>query len=310
MNGFSLAAQNYRSLSLAVYGDSSVGTLYLELYDGNNQALRRQSIGWYAQSGELTPDTWNYISIPLENLYNGITPKTITGISISTKNPGVAYVDAIRFETTPVAHEPWVERTTDAPPFNPFATSTPLSLPYRATFEPEDFARWYSYYGYFGRLDGAFIVGPLAPVNTDSVAVLRSGRFWSDYEVKATLDWGITSVFSLLLRVTDVSNFASCAYSYYGQTVQIYQVKNGVSTQLAQSPSLPTKFDDAWKDVKVGATVQGNRVTCYKDGERVLSAEIPGLSSLGTVGFEAWDKTPESSPHTIHAFEVRQLLGE
>ncbi len=140
--------------------------------------------------------------------------------------------------------------------------------------------------------------------------MFRGGKSWSDYAVSATVDWGITSTFSLLTRLTDSQNFASCAYSYYGQTVQIYIVKNGVSTQMGQTPTLPTKHDGAWEGMQAKAVVKGDTVSCYAAGEKVLSAQLPDMAKSGTVGIEAWDKNQYASAHAIRSFEVRPLLGE
>lgn len=311
MNGFNVSTGAYQSISLAVHPDASVGDLYIELYDAAGNSLVRQSIGWYADSATLIPNEWQQVTIPLENLLVGSNTKTITGLAISTKNAGIAFADAIRFGGPTAAHSVWVEpQGVEVPPYNPFATSTPARLPYLATFTTTDFSRWHSYYGLFVQSGGSFSVGPKPGGNTDSVAVFRGGGFWSDYKVSATLDWGITSVFSVLVRFADPGNFASCAFSYYGQTVQIFQVKNGVSTQLGQTPPLAIGYDAPWQNVHVAAQVQGNRVTCFVNGERALSAEMPDLPHTGTAGLEAWDQNSNSSPHILRSFEVQPLLGE
>lgn len=310
LGGFALPRGNSRSISLAVFPDSSVGDLYLELYDSKGNSLGRQSLGWYTDAGSLKPNEWQLITIPLENLLGSSSTKTINGISISTKNAGTAYADAIQFGKTEIAHAVWVMPAGDGPPYNPFATSTPVALPYTASFSAQDFSQWFGYYGAFEFAENAFRFGPMPPQSTDSITVYRGGRFWSDYKVDVRADWGLTSVFSILVRFTDTANFASCAFSHYGQTAQIYQVVNGVSTELAQSPTLAIPDYQPWKDVHMGASVEGRKVSCYLNGERVLAAEIPSLSNNGTIGFEAWDQNPYASPHTLRTVEVRPLIGE
>ena len=311
LSGFTVSRVSYGSLSLAVYPDASVGDLYIEVYDGKSVAQVRQSIGWYAPGGALVPNQWQVVSIPLSNLMGSSSSGTLSGISISTTNPGVAYVDDIQFGTDVPAHAPWVQPQWEAgPPFNPFATSTPEALPYTLTFNDDAFNRWYSYYGYFAMTSDALKIGPLAPQFNDSLALLRGGRAWSDYSVDATVNWGITSTFSLLARMTDSQNYASCAYSYYGQTVQIYDVHNGISTELGVTPPLAVDHDSPWQGMKAGMQVKGHTVTCFANGAKALSADIPDLSSSGTVGFEAWDKNQYASPHAIVSFKVQPLLGE
>lgn len=311
MNGFNVSRDTFQSISLAIYPDDAVGDLYIDVYDANGNTGVHQSLGWYAESATLIPNQWQYISIPLENLLGPSNTKTITGLSISTKNAGVAFVDGIQFTGPAPAHSVWVQPVAaEAAPYNPFATSTPTTLPYATIFTPADFSKWNSYYGLFTRSDNSFQIGPQPGGNTDSIAVFRGGRFWSDYKAQATLDWGLTSVFSLLVRFTDPGNFVSCAFSYYGQTVQVFEVKDGVSTQLGQTPAMPIGFDAPWQNVQVGAMVQGNKVTCFLNGEKALSADLNGAPKAGTVGFEAWDPNSNASPHTLKRFEVQQLLGE
>ncbi len=311
VSGFSANHSAFKTLSLAVYPDASVGDLYIEVYDSNNKALVRQSIGWYAPDGHLLPNQWQVVQIPLDNLLNGSNSRTITGVSISTTNPGTLYIDDIQFTGDAVSHPVWVPpQWVDVPPYNPFATSSPASLPYKIQFTQGSFGDWHSYYGYFALTSSAFKIGPMAPDYSDSLAVFRGGKGWSDYSVSATVDWGITSTFSLLTRLTDSQNFVSCAYSYYGQTVQIYVVKNGVSTQMGQTPTLSTKYDAAWEGMQAKAVVKGDTVACYAAGEKVLSATIPDMSRSGTVGVEAWDKNQYASSHAIRSLEVRALLGE
>jgi hypothetical protein len=312
LSGFSVSRASYGSISLAVYPDSAVGDLYIEVYDSKGVAQTRQSIGWYAQGGALVPNQWQIITIPLANLMGSSSSNTVTGISISTTNSGTAYVDSIVFGAEAAAHPLWVQpQWQDSPPFNPFATSTPEALPYTLTFTNDAFSHWYSYYGYFAMNGGTLKIGPLAPTYNDSLAVLRGGKSWSDYSINATVNWGITSTFSLLARMEDAQNFASCAYSYYGQTVQIYEVKNGVSTELGQTPALAVaSFDEPWNGMKAGMEVEGHTVTCFANGAKVLTADIPDLPRSGTIGFEAWDKNQYASPHAITSFKVLPLLGE
>jgi hypothetical protein len=310
INNFEVTRQSYQGISLAVYPDVAVEDLYLEVYDSQGISQGRQSLSWYLPDGKLVPNAWQVVSIPLLNLIGPSATKTITGVALSSKNAGVAYVDAIKFEGTVAPHAPWVAPKDGGPPYNPFATSTPAALPYTASFSEEDFSRWYPYYGLFKLGKNSFEIGPKPNETSDTVSVLKGGSSWSDYHAEVVLDWGITSVFSILTRVTGPDNFASCAFSYYGQTAQIYYVKNGASTQLAQTPALSIRHFSPWENVSVGASVQGKWVNCYVNGDKVLSAEIPTLSPTGTLGLEAWDQNTYASLHTIKSIEVKQLVGE
>jgi hypothetical protein len=311
VSGFSVAKAAYQSLSFDVYVDTSVGDLYIEVYNGKGTALVRQSVGWYATGGTLMPNTWQVITIPIENLMGGDSSDSITGISISTTHPGVAFVDNIQFTNIASAHPVWVAPLwQDIPPFNPFATSTPASLPYKLESSGESLDRWYSYNGFFENRGTSFKIGPLSGRNTDSFVVYRGGKNWDDYQVDTVSDWGLTSTMSIMVRVKDPLNYASCAYSYYGQTAQIYDVVNGVSTMSGQTPALATRNDAPWENVHTGVKVQGNEIYCLVDGVVVLKAELTDMPRVGTVGIDAWDKNTYSSPHTVKKLDVLPLGGE
>jgi hypothetical protein len=312
MNGPIIDVRTMKSISLAVYASGAVGEVYLNLYDKNGNAFKMQSLGWYTPSGTLTPNTWQNVVIPLRN-FGDTVPASISGFSVSGQNPGVAYIDAVQLSKTDAQHDPWV-----APPpatgqaFNPFATSTPVGLPY--TFSPtsDALAKWYSYFGYFGPGgNGEIALGPSeAAKTTGSMTVFRGGRNWSDYHVNVTIDWGEVSVFSLLARFVNDGDFVSCAFSRYGEGVQLYQMIKGSSNLLLQTPPLAVKDYQPWVGVQMGMEVSGNRVSCFVDGEEVLHKDLSSMPAQGTTGFETWDPNPAAAPHTLRSFTVKPVSSE
>jgi hypothetical protein len=55
------------------------------------------------------------------------------------------------FQKRPRTFHVWVAPPdTSGQPFNPFATSTPVALPYQFSSFAENLVRWYSYFGLFG----------------------------------------------------------------------------------------------------------------------------------------------------------------
>ena len=310
MSGPAIDVKNMQSISLSVYPDKAVEDLYLNIYDKDGTSLGNQSIGWYASTSSLAPNTWNDIVLPLSNFARS---EAITGFSVSTKNPGVAYVDSVQLSKKSAQHALWVAPPEQlALPFNPFATSTPVQLPY--VFQPtaEFLSRWYSYFGVFALgKDGKVEAGPSEVAKTNgSMSAFRSGRFWSDYRIDATLNWGQVSVFSLLARFVSDGDFVSCAFSRYGETAQLYHVKGGASTFISQTPPLAVKDFEPWIGVKVGMEVEGKHVSCFIDGEKVLTANLPEMERSGTFGLETWDPNPASSPHKLTSLTVSSLTEE
>jgi hypothetical protein len=313
MSGPGIVLKNIKSISLSVYPDANVGDLLLDLYDKNGNSLGTQSIGWYATSSTLAPNQWQQVVIPLHNFLGQPNASTVSGFSISTKNPGVVYVDAVQLSGISSDHPAWV-----APPeeaghaFDPFATSSPVALPYTFSPTPDSLSRWYTYFGLFAPgASGQIETGPLASTkSTGSMSVFRGGRKWADYHVDAMLDWGEASAFSLLSRFSDDGNFVSCAFSRYGETAQIYQVKKGVSTFVSQTPPLAVKDYEPWIGVKVGMQVEGNKVSCYINDAWVLGATITDMPPSGSTGIETWDPNPSAAPDKLRTFSVSSLTGE
>ncbi len=310
ISGPNVDIKNMQSISLSIYPDGVVEDLYLNVYGKDGNSLGSQSLAWYTPTSTLISNTWNDVVLPLSNF---IHAEVITGFSVSTKNPGVAYIDNVQLSKKSAPHGLWIAPPEQlALPFNPFATSTPLQLPY--VFQPtqEFLSRWYSYFGVFApNAKGEIEAGPSELAKTNgSLTILRAGRFWSDYRVDATLNWGQVSVFSLLARFVSDGDFVSCAFSRYGETAQLYHVKGGTSTFISQTPPLAVKDFEPWVGVNVGIEVEGNRVACFINGAKVLTATLPQMEARGTVGLETWDPNPASAPHNLTSFSVSSLTGE
>jgi|GEM_PF-1915434 hypothetical protein len=310
MNGPAVPIGGYHSLSIAVYPDSSVENLYLELYDAQGNSLGRQSLAWYAPDSVLKPNTWQVITLPLANLVGSSSAAVINGFGITGENPGVAYIDSVQLNTAVVAHSVWTPPPPPVDtPYDPLATSTPVALPYSLSLTQAALARWYTFYGTFKLFNGLLIAGPEPGGNTDAVSIFPGGKVWSDYAEQASLNWGEVSVFSLIVRFVDQKNYDSCAFSHDADTVQIYQVVNGVSTLIGQTPTLAVDYDTPWANVVVAAQVEEEHLSCIVGGRNVLSADIPSMRPTGTVGVESYDPNSYASPHTIHMFKVEELTG-
>lgn len=300
MSGPALASSSLRSISLAVYPDQNVGDVYLGMVDGQGNPLPMQSLSWYAPNKKLQANTWQVITVPLANL----TAREISGLTLTSEHAGTVFVDAVRLVpqvldtaswTMPADFDTWVA-------YDPFATSTPINVPY--TMTPSDASKWYTFFGQLTFGADGMHAGGKPPKDTDSVSVITGGKQWQNYRIQTTVYWQETSVFALLLRVSDSSNYASCAFSRYGEGAQIYFVKNGISQMLGQTPPLAIPDYEPWVDVSLAAEVVGNKVTCYARGEKVLQATIPNLPPKGSVGIESWDLNPYAAPNIIKQFSV------
>ena len=303
---------SYKSISLAVFPDQNVGNMYIELHDKYGNSMGKQSMGWYTDSFNLTPNVWNVVIIPLENLLSSSNKSAeITGFSISGEKAGQSFIDSIHLEKDVVAHSKWKE-TIPGPGgkwigSDPFTGISQIELPYFLSFTSDDLKSWRELFGQFEKFENGIHIGPSPKKTNGSMTVFGGGKDWTDYRAEATVYWGMTSTFSLLARFKDDSNFVSCAYSDYGAVVQIYIVKDSVSTLVGQTPGLAISNYEPWKDVKHALEVRGNRVSCFMNGEKVLSATLPSTISSGTVGFETWSFHSDDYPHKVLSFEVKPI---
>lgn len=297
---------SYQGISLAVFPKGDLGDLYIELFDTYGNSLGEQSLSWYTEGGKLTPERWNVVVIPFENLFpTGEHKRPITGYAISTVHPGVAYVDSVRLVASVAPRSRWYKpKPTEAVPEKP---DPPIALPYSLSFMPNVSDEWRTEFGQFSVTPNGIRIGTVPEKTTGSMSYVRGGENWSDYSVDTTLYWGQTSSFSILVRYTDDANFVSCAFSNYNALVQLYEVKKGVSTLLGTSPSLPVRSYEPWKDAKAGASAEGSRVSCYVDGSKVLSYEVPNIAKTGSAGIETWTQNTYDSPHILQEFSVKPL---
>lgn len=297
--------EKFQGLSLAVY-PQEVDDLYIELFDQYGNSLERQSLGWYTESGKLTVNAWNTVRVPFENLFpTNQSKRAISGIAISTVHPGIAYIDEVRLEESVPSHARWSEpKPVEAPVEKP---DTPIALPYSLQRTPQAEGEWRTVFGNFKVTAAGVRIGTLPEKTTGSMSYIRGGQSWTNYHIDTTMYWGQTSAFSILVRYQDDANFVSCAFSHYNDLVQIYNVQRGVSTLLGTSPGLSITAYEPWKDAKASASVQDNTVTCYVNGEKALSANIPNMPASGSAGIETWTRNTYDSPHTLQQYNVTAL---
>jgi len=296
---------DYQGLSLAILPDEQVKDLYIQLYDIYGKPFPRQSVGWYTDEKELQPGKWTVARIPFKNLFPaGQKVQEISGYSIGSEALGVAYIDTIHLESSVAAHSRWEEPKYVAPAEIP---ADPVFLPYELSFTPSAISEWRAIFGRFDLTRNAVYIGPIAEKSTGSMAFLPGAKDWKDYRVDTVTYWGPVLSFSLLVRFVDDANFVSCAFSDYDGVAQLYVKKDGVSRLVGASPSLSIRAFEPWKDAKAGASVVGNRVTCYVDGEKALSYEVPDMASAGGIGVESWTKNTYDQPHRLESLKVTPL---
>lgn len=307
---------SYSSFSFAIKPTLETNELYVELHDEFGNGMGRQMIGWYAttSTSTLSHDIWDQIEIPLVNLLPLDGRKArVSGFSVSSSKPGIFYLDSVKLGKTEVVRERWQESSLDAAnastlsdPFSD-ASDMPLpSFPSRLSLHLERYYDlWRPIFGLFDRVDKKIRVGPSPRKTNGSMVVFNGGKEWKDYRVDTEIHQGVVSTFSILVRFIDGKNFVSCAFSIDGSLTIVYQMKDGESFTIAKQELPPLNRHRPWYDIKYGAKVAGDELTCSMQGRDPLTVVIPTMPEHGTVGIETWSAESRDYPHTINFFEVQ-----
>lgn len=308
LNSSVLDISKFKSVVINIKPEAETQELYIELYDKSGISYGKQALSWYGNNSNIKFGEWNTIQIPIKNLIKE-SENSISGFSISSKGVGVILVDSIRLVEENYDHAKWLDIVQDDvwAGSDPFKNMTQVNLPYLENFSLESAKSWRELFGTFNKNGNNYLIGPTPKKTTGSMVVFGGGKDWIDYKIDTKVYWGQTSAFAILARFVDDSNFVSCSFSNYGMLVQIYEVKDGKSTLVGQTPPLAIRDYEPWKDVKHSMSVYGNKVTCFMDGEEVISSEINTLPKAGTFGLETWSQNSHDYGHKVLLIEVNSI---
>lgn len=310
LSGAGHSTASYTGFSLAVYAEPGNTDLYLELYDTSGKTVGRQSLGWYFPSGKLETGAWQVIAIPLSNF--GPIPSAIGGFAVIAPQKGAVYIDDVHLTPFAPEHAPW-KPAADAAYFGTslpelFARTPQTQLPFSLSFEPYKVLEWQIASGTFAINKERLYVGPPQKGGGMRAAYL-GGVNWTDYEVHTNVLWGPTDSIALVGRIKDENTQVSCSYASLGRIVQIYEMKDGVSTLVRESAytemEIPSQLE--WAKVPLTMKIKGGRVECYAYNRLLLVANPPHIQPNGSVGIEVWDEKPDTAPHEIIVFTVSPL---
>ena len=122
------------------------------------------------------------------------------------------------------------------------------------------------------------------PKTSGAAAYLNGSGVWRNYIFSATVHWERGSSISLLARYTDNQNYRACTFSR--TIVSIEDHTGAVQTVRAQQR---IALNDSREELHIAIKVQGQRLTCYINGEAHLSALVQS-APMGGIGVEIWDE--------------------
>jgi len=88
----------------------------------------------------------------------------------------------------------------------------------------------------------------------------------------------------LVWRYTDIKNYYIVRFNPLEDNFRLYKVYNGRRIQLVSANAKVTK--GAWFKVRV--VMKGNEITCYLDGEKLITKKDDTFTRIGKTGF--WTK--------------------
>ena len=142
------------------------------------------------------------------------------------------------------------------------------------------------------------------PCNT---IIYAGSSQWSDYSCAAQVQWSADEAVAtcLLFRVQDENNFYMMSYTADEQFIQLYKRVGGVYQKLGET-AYPL---DSGGTYTFQATVDGNRIQCYVDGERVID-QTDSTYAAGKVGFRIYSAISGSEAYFYNISVQREEGAE
>ncbi|MDG0793441.1 DUF1080 domain-containing protein [Cohnella ginsengisoli] len=151
-------------------------------------------------------------------------------------------------------------------------------------FEDGDMAGWTSVSGgWYVPTVGANNVLSSGSRTVTSLTTANAGGSWTDYAYEAKTRMGIADANAgIAFRVQDAYNYYMYRINSSNQKLELYKSVNGQMTLAASTPF--TAVEKQWYTMK--AVVQGNRISCYVDGQLKMEWTNPAAElKTGGIGF-------------------------
>ncbi len=304
----------YKGLSLNIFLENDFPDLYISLYDENEHLLGMQSLFWYS-GGIIQKGVWREVVVPLSNL--GANGKKIRGVSIESPVSGVMYLDDVQLVNRAPTVAVWIPPQEEAESTSTESTALSLlsghgPLPYEFTESDPTTSRLVPIRGnLYVSGNNLFVNGDPVRNENSGITVVGDGLSWKNYTTRVRFDWGSGQAFAIIARFKDDLNYVSCNFSNYGGAVEIHQatttkIKASVNL-IAESPELAVSDNEGWLNINLGASVEGDTLSCLLNNEVILRATIPGMPGTGTTGIETWSLYSDTSPYRIKSLTVTSL---
>ncbi|GEM_PF-372788 len=165
---------------------------------------------------------------------------------------------------------------------------------------------WKTLLGALSLDEGRLVISSTAST-TETFALLPGTEKWSNYSLKAVINWFKGRNFYILARVTDKKNYVMCGYTNYGSSVTGYEVRNGSVKTLGTSPRLSISDQSPWQNFTGSIRVDGDEMKCLIGDEVLLTFTVPTMSNQGGIGIKGYDKDKENSLISVGSIDVEEI---
>lgn len=171
------------------------------------------------------------------------------------------------------------------------------TLPYADNFSRNN--GWLKGWGIINFSENSMTISDSA--EDDSAMTFLGGSYlWKDYYARTEVKIFNKTAFAMTARFQNESNFASCEFSdnYISLTQTINKnekadINTAVNTNLSGG-----------RPAQIGIAVFGNQVSCFLDGQKIVSGELDKRLNHGGVGFKIWDTGQKGATLMINDLKI------
>ncbi len=154
------------------------------------------------------------------------------------------------------------------------------SLPFSDSFSSD--RGWHKGWGRLSLHNEGLAIGSFDG-GSSGLVILDGSYLWENYFFQSRIKLNKGDTFSLISRYENKDNYSVCAF--FEDTVQIEQFREGDHVTISELKiDVDLKGEHVW-----GLAVIDSNISCYIDGQAILSGRIDAASTAkGGVGFKIW----------------------
>lgn len=171
------------------------------------------------------------------------------------------------------------------------------SLLYEDTFFKDN--GWLDGWGKSKLEHGLLLTEATADENS-SLTFLDGTALWKDYRSQADVELVTGNSFSVVARYNNGNNYASCDFS--NSHISLTQRIQGNEIIISESDKVfPI---NGGQSMNVGVGVHGSQISCYLNGEEIVSGNLSPSLDHGGIGFKTWNANVNNSSLLVKKVKV------